>query len=338
MDFGEIIGKAWKITWKFKGLWILGILAGCSAGGGGGGGGSPSTGANFSYEPGEIPWFDHQFAHSPFIRWLENIPPGVWITIAATFVLLAVGLAVIGWFLGAIGKSGLFAAFKQADETGSTTLKEAFSAALRSFWKILVIEIAVGIVSVIVIAVLLLPMVICFPLLCLLIPVGIVVNAAVMLLEIAVVVDDVSLTESPGHIYRLVRENFGNTVVTALILGAIERVVGVVLGLPVILVVLPAILGGAINAEQLLGAGLGLSALLLLVYIPVAIVLGGVLQTFIHGGWTLFYQRVRGKLPAAAGHGDAEVNKVSDMEVDTASEKSADRKSAKGSGKGKKSE
>jgi hypothetical protein len=29
IDLGEIITKSWKITWKFKVLWIFGILSGC---------------------------------------------------------------------------------------------------------------------------------------------------------------------------------------------------------------------------------------------------------------------------------------------------------------------
>jgi len=29
MDYGEVLSKAWQITWKYKVLWIFGILAGC---------------------------------------------------------------------------------------------------------------------------------------------------------------------------------------------------------------------------------------------------------------------------------------------------------------------
>ena len=32
MDFGEILSKAWKIIWKFKILWIFGILTSCGQG------------------------------------------------------------------------------------------------------------------------------------------------------------------------------------------------------------------------------------------------------------------------------------------------------------------
>ena len=29
INMGEVLTKAWQITWKFKVLWIFGILAGC---------------------------------------------------------------------------------------------------------------------------------------------------------------------------------------------------------------------------------------------------------------------------------------------------------------------
>ena len=31
MDIGSVLTRAWNITWKYKVLWLLGILAGCSA-------------------------------------------------------------------------------------------------------------------------------------------------------------------------------------------------------------------------------------------------------------------------------------------------------------------
>ena len=39
MDFGYVLKRAWQIMWKFKVLWIFGILASC-------GQASTSSGAN----------------------------------------------------------------------------------------------------------------------------------------------------------------------------------------------------------------------------------------------------------------------------------------------------
>ncbi len=42
-NFGEVLTRAWQITWKYKVLWIFGILASCSRGGGGGSSGGSSV-------------------------------------------------------------------------------------------------------------------------------------------------------------------------------------------------------------------------------------------------------------------------------------------------------
>ncbi|MBN1264454.1 MAG: hypothetical protein JXA25_03100 [Anaerolineales bacterium] len=293
MDYGEILSKAWKITWKHKGLWILGILAGCSTNGGGGGGGSSSR-AQYNMDSGDFHQF-YQFSHSPFFQWLSDIPEGVWLAIAIGFILFIITLSILFWVLASIGKSGLFAAFKQADETGSTTLKEAFSAALRNFWKILVIEIAIGLATFLVILVLLAPMICCFPLIFLLILGGILIHVLTMLIEIAIVADEKHLTEAPAYIWNLLKANVGDTIVIALLLGAIKLILSLLIGLPALLVFIPVILGIFIEGGQMLLPSIGMSVLLLLFYMPVAIILSGVLQTFHNGAWTLFYQRIKQK-------------------------------------------
>jgi len=50
MDIGEVLSRAWKIIWKYKVLWIFGILASCGQGGGGGGGGGNS---GYRYSQGD---------------------------------------------------------------------------------------------------------------------------------------------------------------------------------------------------------------------------------------------------------------------------------------------
>ena len=50
MDYGDIIKRSWRITWRYKALWVLGIFAGvsgCQAGGGSGGNSGGSGGNSF---------------------------------------------------------------------------------------------------------------------------------------------------------------------------------------------------------------------------------------------------------------------------------------------------
>ena len=44
MHYTDLIQRAWKITWRYKVLWIFGILLALASGGGGSGGGGSSSG------------------------------------------------------------------------------------------------------------------------------------------------------------------------------------------------------------------------------------------------------------------------------------------------------
>ncbi len=52
MDYSSVLRRAWDITWRYKGLWILGILASCSGNGGSGAGGRGGSGFNYNFGGG----------------------------------------------------------------------------------------------------------------------------------------------------------------------------------------------------------------------------------------------------------------------------------------------
>ena len=87
-NFGEILTRAWKITWKYKVLWIFGILASCSQGGGGGGGGGNTgfqTGISDQNLPPALRHFGYQMEN--FAEWaLDNW--WIFIVIGLVFLLL----------------------------------------------------------------------------------------------------------------------------------------------------------------------------------------------------------------------------------------------------------
>jgi len=64
-NFGEVLTRAWQITWKYKVLWIFGILAGCTNGGGGGGGGG---GGNSGYSTGPSNLMCHPNSNDSFTK------------------------------------------------------------------------------------------------------------------------------------------------------------------------------------------------------------------------------------------------------------------------------
>src|SRR5512147_3140167 len=104
-NFGEVLTRAWQIVWKFKVLWIFGILAGCARGGGGGNsGGGGNNGFNFSSS--NVP--------PGMERFFQNIADH-----AMAYSLVAITLLCVVWvvalFLGTIGRVGLIRGAAQAD-------------------------------------------------------------------------------------------------------------------------------------------------------------------------------------------------------------------------------
>src|SRR5574342_617911 len=131
-NFGEVLSRAWQITWKYKVLWIFGIMAGCTNGNGGGGGGGGNTG--YSTGPSEdwnvppeiqrlVAWMED------FVAWVKD---NMWIFIVIGLAVLL--LIVISIFLGTIGRIGLIKGSYQA-ETGMERLAfgELFNASMPYF-------------------------------------------------------------------------------------------------------------------------------------------------------------------------------------------------------------
>src|SRR5258708_16457756 len=115
MDYGEILARAWKITWKFKVLWVFGILASCGARSGG------NCNFNSTYRSG-----GNGFSNST-----PNLPPAVmdalnrfallfrdqsfiwkFVTIAITVVCV---LLILQIFLSIMGQVGLIKGVMEAD-------------------------------------------------------------------------------------------------------------------------------------------------------------------------------------------------------------------------------
>lgn len=150
MNYMEIIKRAARITWRYKVLWILGILLALSGGGGGGGGGSGS-GMNFGGNGGGM-------APPVFPNW--SMPdPGV----IAGFVLLCccllLILIVILTIVQYVARTGLYRAVDQIEETSAApTWREGLrlgwnNRAVRMFLLDLIVGIAIFLAAMLVLVV-----------------------------------------------------------------------------------------------------------------------------------------------------------------------------------------
>ncbi len=305
MDYGAVLSRAWQIGWRNKALWLLGILAGCSASGRGGGSGSPTSGLQYQFNSGELPPPIYG-EYRGLEQFLENN--------AEVVILFAIGLFCVSLFigllflaLGVIGQGGLIAGYIQADEGAKVTLGEAFSLGLQHFWRLLGIRVVFWVAGLVIGFTLLLGLagigivtlgigLICLiPLLCLLIPILLAVDGYVALTMVAAVDDDQPVLEAFGRSWAVVKENLGPALVMALILIIGGGIVNAIVFIPFAAVVFPALTGVLVGSDTAVASGIAISALCLVAAIPVAILVNGVVTTFITGSWTLTYRRLTGK-------------------------------------------
>ncbi len=300
-NFGEILTRAWQITWKYKVLWIFGMLAGCSQGNGGGsgGGGGSSGPTNYSNGPSN-------FNLPPELQRLANMVEraGDWL-IENWWIFIVLGVVVLllillGIFLGTMGRIGLIKGSYQAEQ-GAERLSfgELFSESLPYFWRVFGLSFLIGLTFLVI----LLPFVLLgvltagvgflclLPLLCLLIPVGWAVGLILEQANRAIVLEDRSMLEGLKRGWEILKGNPGPLIVMSLILFGIAFVVGIVIALPILIVVFPAVFAFAMNEGRSF-TPLYIAIGVICLYAPISWLLNGILNTFVQSAWTLTWMRL----------------------------------------------
>jgi len=307
-NFGEILTRAWEITWKHRVLWIFGILASCGRGGGGGNGGGSGGGGGGSGTGPDLP--------PQVTQWLEWIEQN-----AVTFVVLVCVLALVIWLItiaiGAIGKIGLIRGTEQV-EGGAQSLifGQLFSEGMPYFGRVVglsvililpafLLGLVVAVMAVIALAagagdpdaaILgfagIAPFAVCCA--CLFIPLMIVLNMIFRQAERAAVLEDLGLMPALSRGWEIFKANLGAIIVMAIILGILGLVAGFIFALPVFIIFVPAALAYAIgNAQNSTPILLGTVCFCL--YLPVLLLLNGILVAYTESAWTLTYMRLTRK-------------------------------------------
>lgn len=301
-NFGEILTHAWRITWKYKVLWIFGILAGCSQGGGNGGGGSSSGPTDYSNGPSDFNLPPEIQRLLPMLERLGNwVTENWWIFIVIGLVVLL--LMILGIFLGTIGRIGLIKGSYQAEQ-GAENLAfgELFTASLPYFWRVFGLSFLVGLAFLVI----LLPLILLgiltagvgflclLPLICLLIPVLWAVNLIIEQANRAIVLEDRSMLDGFKRGWEILKGNPGPLIVMSLILFGISFTVGIVIVLPILMTIFPAIFALAMNEGRSF-TPLYIAIGVLCLYAPISWLLSGILNTFVHSAWTLTWLRLTSK-------------------------------------------
>jgi len=304
-NFGEVLSRAWQIIWKHKVLWIFGILAGCGRGNANFNSGSRGGDGGFNGPGPDLP--------PQVMQWFRTIQENLtaFIIVGCVVILLIWAVTI---FLSTIGKVGLIRGTSQADDGVERLIfGQLFGESTPYFWRVFGLSLIVAIPVLVVLAALIagvvafaisasggndaanvgllgmIPLLIgCF---CLLIPVMFVVGMIIRQAERAIVLEGMPLLPALSRGWEVFRKNLGPIILMAIILAVIGFIVGFVIAIPVIIIVLPAVIAFAASEAQnwtpLIFMGIGLC-----IYIPISLVVNGIMTAYIESAWTLTYMRL----------------------------------------------
>lgn len=301
MDFGKVLTRAWEIIWKHKILWVFGILASCGSQGG-------NFGGNFNYNmsSGDISNLPPQWQE--FFRNLQNgferTPDERIVGFIIIVVCIVLVLALIAWLLSIFGRVSLIKGTLLAEAgkgfTFGSLARESFpvygSALLLSIL-LAVLPILVGIFFLIVLGAfsvitLGFGLLCAIPLLCLLIPLAIAYNVYAEMAYVALVSEGLGVIEAINRGWQVFRNNLANVLVIALILIIGGLFAGIILGLPIVFVFAPFLIGMLANTPDAQNSGLIISGICLVLALPLIILGNGILHSYLQSAWTLAYQQL----------------------------------------------
>ncbi len=177
MDHIKVLKRAFEITWRYRALWIFGIILAMTAGGGGSvntgyqfGGGDGNGGNGGNLPPGQIP-----MPHiSPEVLWTI-------VAIIAALVCVILILVVVGTIARYVSETALIRLVDDHEETGEKrSIRQGFRLGwARAAWRLFLMDLLIGLGALVGIVVLVTPPVLLLTALAL--PVALLVSPAVLI-------------------------------------------------------------------------------------------------------------------------------------------------------------
>jgi len=328
MDHIKVLKRAWETTWRYRALWIFGIIlalttASGGGSGGGGGGGNGSNGGNGGLRPpGDFPFPPHRFAWPEILSQAVSILIVVGIGVACVIVLLSIAAVVARY----VAETALIRMVDDHEETGEKrSVREGFRmgwsrTALRLFLIKLLISLPLAIAFILLFALAFAPLLLWatesrvagvigtvatvglfFLILFLLIIVATVVSVLIRFFWRACALEELGVIESIQQGFDVVRRHLKDVVIMWLIMVgvriayAIALIASVVVLFPLIILLI--VVGGVLGGLPALVIG-GLASLFLegpvpwilagIVGIPVFILVVAVPWVFLGGLMEVF--------------------------------------------------
>jgi hypothetical protein len=317
MSYGEIIKTAWRITWRYRWLWVLGLFAGVTGGSAGGGSsrsGSFPSGTSGSGSSG-IPSLGGLGSLSGSM--LTNL-----LIIALAVLAVLIVLGVVWAILGVAARGGLVWAVNEIEDGRAARLGPAWSFGFSRFWRVFGLGLLLGLPMFV--AVLLLLAGVILPFLPAIVagtdpsPATIVPVCGVLLIGLPVLViggialsimfemalryvvlQDAHVVDSAKLGWQALRGRFKDTFLMWLINVGLNVGAGLVLTIPILIVamvfIVPAVLAGVAGQWATVAGTVGVFVLIVVVASMVYTAIWG---TFTSALWTDYFRRFVGAGPS----------------------------------------
>ena len=235
-----------------------------------------------------------------------------------SFIVIGVAIILfsfISYALGMIGRIGMIKGTSLA-EKGAEKLSfgEIWSESLPYFWRVFGLNFLIGLVVFVVIFIPLILLVVAvvsggilggnaaagmgivglfaclIPFLCILIPISWALSIIIEQAQAAIVLEDLGIVDGFKRGWQIVKSNLGPVIVMSLILGIGGGIIGAIVAIPIIIAVVPMIIGMGTLRESLTPIYIALACCL--AYMPVLIFLNGVLTAYIQSAWALTFMKL----------------------------------------------
>lgn len=314
MDYTDVLKRAWRVTWRYKTLWILGLFAGAGSGFGGGGSGSGArTGAGNTGTATQPDWAQVQAFFQHY---------GV-LLVLAFLALVLIGL--IFMVLSVAARGGLIHEVNEAEEGRPVRAGEGWGVGFSKWWRLFGVGFLAGL-PMLIIGLIILAIVGAGVLAAIRVGssanvgatlVGTFIGSACLVIALAipaailglilgisaelglryVVLEDRRTVEALRQGWRDVWSKRGAFLMYLVQLG-VGLAYGIIVGIVAVILIVPGVLIAVAGAWPV-GILMAVGAILLLI-VPSA-----AYSTFYHAAWTIFFRKMTGmepKLATATGH------------------------------------
>jgi len=316
MKYSEVFSNAWKIIWKFKALWIFGILSSCMRSSGSSSGSGGSSGGGSSFMPGQgdlaspalhFPGQLYRWAHLFQIK-AEEDPWIIAAFIAAIFLLVSITI-MLSLFAGTLGRVGVARGSWLSDE-GETKLgfSKLLHESLPFFWRVFLLFLLIFCLVLLIIIILVVPIImltiltfgliwlilipVILPLILLMILFSLGFRALLEESIVAIAGENLGAWQAITRAWKMLMEKPLPQLLVSFLTSLIEMVVSIVFVLPLIFIFLPFFISLMFETTTAISIGAAISGLSLLVYLPLMIAAIGVLYAYMGSVWTLTFRRL----------------------------------------------